>query len=174
MYINNFGQQIHTENDVLHDLYRNPDVDISAYVFDDCNNAILQYNNAVQSHYEDYPKLNYKLDFDGTIEEFDKLNQTSWYMPNKYYEMDIAEWVLNQCETDAELQRCGDELFMFQERDMFPVLCYLKYFVDTMRENNKVWGVGRGSSVASFVLFKIGVHKINSLYFGLDIHEFLR
>jgi DNA polymerase III alpha subunit len=43
-----------------------------------------------------------------------------------------------------------------------------------MRKHNIVWGVGRGSSVASYVLYLIGVHKINSMYYDLDIEEFLR
>ena len=46
--------------------------------------------------------------------------------------------------------------------------------VDIMRKNNVVWGVGRGLSVASYVLYLIGVHKIDSLYYDLDIEEFLR
>ena len=37
----------------------------------------------------------------------------------------------------------------------------MKYLVDTMRNNNIVWGVGRGSSVGSFVLYKIGINRIN-------------
>jgi DNA polymerase III alpha subunit len=81
---------------------------------------------------------------------------------------------LDQCKTEAELQRAGDELIKFQERKMFVLLQYLKYLVDTMRKNNVVWGVGRGSSVASFVLFLIGVHRINSLYYDLSIDEFLK
>jgi DNA polymerase III alpha subunit len=89
-------------------------------------------------------------------------------------DMDIAQFVLDQCTTDAELQRAGKELLMFQERDMFVLLKYLKYLVDTMRQNNIVWGVGRGSSVASFVLFLLGVHRINSLYYDLSIEEFLK
>jgi DNA polymerase III alpha subunit len=43
-----------------------------------------------------------------------------------------------------------------------------------MRKENIVWGVGRGSSVASYVLYLIGVHKIDSLYYNLDVEEFLR
>jgi DNA polymerase III alpha subunit len=82
--------------------------------------------------------------------------------------------VLNQCTTDAELQRVADELMLFQERDLFDLLRWLKYFVDTMRANKVVWGVGRGSSVASYVLYLIGVHKINSMYYDLDISEFLK
>ena len=50
----------------------------------------------------------------------------------------------------------------------------LKYLVDTMRENNVVWGVGRGSSVASYILYLLGVHKVDSIKYGLDIHEFLK
>jgi DNA polymerase III alpha subunit len=43
-----------------------------------------------------------------------------------------------------------------------------------MRENDIVWGVGRGSSVASYTLYLIGVHKIDSIKYELDINEFLK
>jgi DNA polymerase III alpha subunit len=95
-------------------------------------------------------------------------------MPDSYKNMDIAKWVLEQCKQQPELQRAGHELLLFQQKNLFPLLCYLKYLVDTMRTNNIVWGVGRGSSVASFVLYLIGVHKINSLYYDLPIEEFLK
>jgi DNA polymerase III alpha subunit len=95
-------------------------------------------------------------------------------MPEQYKNMDIAKYVLDQCKNEAELQRAGEELIIFQEKNMFTLLQYLKYLVDTMRQHNIIWGVGRGSSVASFVLFLIGVHKINSLYYDLDISEFIK
>jgi len=63
---------------------------------------------------------------------------------------------------------------MYQERDLFDLLRYLKYLVDRMSENNMIWGVGRGSSVASYVLYLLGVHRIDSLYYDLDPAEFLR
>jgi DNA polymerase III alpha subunit len=109
-----------------------------------------------------------------TVEQFDNQMQSNWLMPEQYKTMDIAQYVLNQCQGEAELQRAGEELLLFQERDMFVLLRYLKYLVDTMRENNIVWGVGRGSSVASFVLFLLGIHRINSLYYDLSIDEFLK
>jgi hypothetical protein len=68
----------------------------------------------------------------------------------------------------------GEELLLYQERDLFPLLCYIKYMVDTFRANNIVWGLGRGSSVASYVLYLIGVHKIDSIYYDLPITEFLK
>jgi len=54
------------------------------------------------------------------------------------------------------------------------LLKFLRYMVQVMRDNNIVWGVGRGSSVASYVLYLIGVHKIDSLYYDLDVTDFLR
>ena len=95
-------------------------------------------------------------------------------MPKEYIDMDIAQFVLDQANGTAELQRAGQELILFQERGLFPLLRYLKYLVDTMRANNVVWGVGRGSSIASFVLFLLEVHRINSLYYDLSIDEFLK
>ena len=57
---------------------------------------------------------------------------------------------------------------------MYNLLRYMCYLVDFMRENNIVWGVGRGSSVSSYVLFLIGIHKVNSIQYDLDYKEFLR
>lgn len=112
---------------------------------------------------------------DQTIEEFDKNNQNEWFMPDEYKELDIAKHVLDLCgNNQAELQRCGEELLMFQDRDLFDLLRYLKYLVDMMEIHNVIWGVGRGSSVASFVLYKLRVHRVNSMYYDLTIDEFLR
>lgn len=119
--------------------------------------------------------VQYSVDQDDlTTEEFDRNRQQTWFMPQAYRDMDIAEHVLSLCTNDAELQRCGQELLMYQERGLFDLLRYLKYLVDTMREHNLIWGVGRGSSVASYVLYKLGVHKIDSMHYDLDPQEFLR
>jgi DNA polymerase III alpha subunit len=111
---------------------------------------------------------------DQSVPEYDEYAQRNWHMPEEYKRLDIAQYILNICQTDAELQRVGEELLLYQERNMFDLLRYLKYLVDTMRENHVIWGVGRGSSVASYVLFLLGVHRINSMYYDLDPQEFLR
>jgi DNA polymerase III alpha subunit len=108
------------------------------------------------------------------VPEFHVAQQQNWHMPEEYCQLDIAVHVLSLCDSEAELQRCGQELLLYQERDLFDLLRYLKYLVDVMRTNNVIWGVGRGSSVASYVLYKLGVHRINSLHYNLDVHEFLR
>ncbi len=161
----------YTNTDELCDLlYQNPDLDLARILVTDP----LKYNNAVKDFYADLPTLEQYRSQDITVEQFDKKNQSRWSMPKEYLSMDIAQWVLDQCRTQEELQRVGKELLLYQERELFPLLKQLKYMIDTWRENNIVWGVGRGSSVASYVLYLIGVHRINSMYYDLDIEEFLR
>jgi DNA polymerase III alpha subunit len=164
-----YGQTILNENDLCDLFMRDPTRIITkAYVEQSIN-----FDDAIVL-LENIPHLKEYIDPKVSIDEFDEMNQSNWHMPVEYKNMDIAKWVLDQCKTEAELQRAGDELLKFHERGMFVLLQYLKYLVDTMRNNNIVWGVGRGSSVASYVLYLIGIHRINSLYYDLSIDEFLK
>ena len=111
---------------------------------------------------------------DETVEEFDAANQADWWMPESYRELDIAAHILDLCNTDAELQRCGEELLLYAERDLLDLLRYMNYLEDTMELKRVIWGVGRGSSVSSYVLYLLKVHKIDSMFYKLDVREFLR
>ena len=114
-------------------------------------------------------------EIDVTVEEFDRTLQSEWNMPAGYKSMDIAQYILDLCDGDEpKLQRVGKELLMYQERGLFDLLKYLKYLVDTMRDNKVIWGVGRGSSCASYVLYLLGIHKVDSMFYNLDVEEFLR
>ena len=173
MKYDSYGQAHVTENELADILYQQPDVDLSRFLVDDPS----KFNRAVRSLFSELPVLQKYIEVDGipmAIAQFDSENQRHWHMPAEYQEMDIAKWVLDQCSGEAELQRCGEELLLFQEREAFDLLKYMKYLVDIMRKNNIVWGVGRGSSVASFVLYKIGAHRIDSLHYDLDPREFLK
>jgi DNA polymerase III alpha subunit len=81
---------------------------------------------------------------------------------------------LEKCNNEEERDRVLIEYKLFEEKGFLKVLQFLIYFVDKLRANDVVWGVGRGSSVSSFCLFLIGVHKINPLLYNLDYREFLR
>jgi len=109
-----------------------------------------------------------------SVEEWDHRNQSEWFMPDEYKQLDIAKHVLELCKTDAELQRVGEELLLYQERNLFDLLRYLKYLVDIMQSNHLIWGVGRGSSLASYILYLLGVHRVDSIFYELDPKEFLR
>jgi len=167
--LDNYSRQILNEDQAVEMLYANPQLDISNL----CLQDVSKFNNACNKlHYKTMLKQLGELDID--IQQFHKQNQDDWNMPEKYKNLDIAKYLLDLCKTDVELQRVGKELLLYQQRDMFKLLCFLIYLVDTMRDNDVVWGVGRGSSVASYVLYLIGVHKIDSIYYDLDVDEFLR
>jgi DNA polymerase III alpha subunit len=108
------------------------------------------------------------------VPDWDNLQQNRWHMPEEYKQLDIAEHVVGLCDTPEKLQRVAHELLLYQERGLFDLLRYLKYLVDMMKNNRVIWGVGRGSSVASYVLYLLGVHRIDSMYYDLDPGEFLR
>ena len=178
MTYDQYGQCWTTPTELFNMLYEQPDLLLDRfYVKTGGEQASIdagKYNQSVQQFYADFPKLKHIREITYTVEKFDELQQSNWYMPQEYKDMDIAQWILDQCKTDEELQRVGEELLLYIERDLIELLKYLKYFVDTMRANKVVWGLGRGSSVSSYVLYLIGVHKINSLYYDLDIKEFLK
>jgi len=167
--LDSYSRQILNEDQAVEMLYANPQLDISNL----CLQDVTKFNDACNKlHYNTMLKQLGELDID--VEEFHKQNQAEWNMPDKYKNLDIAKYLLDLCKTDVELQRVGKELLLYQKRGMFKLLCFLVYLVDIMRDNNVVWGVGRGSSVASYVLYLIGVHKIDSIYYDLDVDEFLR
>lgn len=111
---------------------------------------------------------------DTAISDWDSMRQKQWFMPQNYHDLDIAKYLLDLCDTEVQLQRVGQELLLYQKHDLFDLLRYMKYLTDTMKDNNIIWGMGRGSSVSSYVLYLLGVHRIDSLYYDLDPHEFLR
>ena len=97
-------------------------------------------------------------------------------IPLHYKELDVEKYIHGKLvERDPdEIGRVETELDMYRERGLFPVLQLLIWIVDTMRKHNLVWGVGRGSSVSSYLLYILGVHKVDSYKYGLDIKEFLK
>jgi DNA polymerase III alpha subunit len=170
MKYDQYGQTYTNSQELCDLLYKNPGLDISLFQVEDS----IEYNRSVAELHAELDLLDSYHNISQTVEEFDSVLQKNWRMPTEYKELDIAAYVLGLCREEHELQRVGQELLLYQERDLFDLLRYLKYLIDTLRKNNVVWGVGRGSSVASYVLFLLGVHKIDSLYYQLDIEEFLK
>ena len=163
------GQIVLNEADLINLIMQGRDLEsVSGALVDDSVDI-----EAAAFWLEQVPKMTYWSETDSQ-EVFDHVQQSTWYMPKEYKELDVAEHVLKLCSTEAQLQRCGSELLLYQERGLFDLLRYLKYLVDVMKQNNVIWGVGRGSSVASYVLYLLGVHRINSMYYELDPTEFLR
>lgn len=137
------------------------------------SSAVLKFNNSIKLNGDLFNRLRSLDQIDIDVTSFDKKNQKNWFMPNDYFP-NIVEYVQTLCKTTKELDRVNEELELFKKHDMISVLKYLKFLVDRMREQKIVWGVGRGSSVSSYVLFLLGVHKIDSLKYNLDHKEFFK
>ena len=167
--LDKYSRQVLTEQQAVEMLYCDPTLRVE----DLCLENVDKFNSSSERlHFNTVLAQLDELGID--ITEWHTANQSRWNMPTEYRDFDIAKHVIEMCKSDAELQRAGQELLLFQERGMFDLLKFLHYIVSVMRENDVVWGVGRGSSVASYVLYLLGVHKVNSLYYDLDIGEFLR
>jgi DNA polymerase III alpha subunit len=122
---------------------------------------LAQYSNRVAEEFLHYP----------TPKE--KFGKPEWLIPDEYCP-DLTAQLYDMCKTDEQRDRVSQELELYIKYGMYDLLHVMKYIVDTLRANNVVWGVGRGSSVASYVLHLIGVHKIDSLRYNIPIEEFFK
>lgn len=170
MKIDDFGVVYYTNDEVCDLLYADPTISLDGIIVE---NPYL-FNLTSKLLHAGYPRIISYFPPEGTVAAFDATNQSNWKMPDEYQKLDIAAWLLEKCVTEEELQRVGTELLMYQERNLFDMLRFMKYFVDTLRKHSILWGVGRGSSVASYVLFLIGAHRIDSIFYDLPIDEFLK
>jgi DNA polymerase III alpha subunit len=132
-------------------------------ILDHCltSDDIHQYLDRINSEHLDYPIPP------------NQINPKHWFIPEDYCP-DLMQYLYSCCETESQRARVDLELELFIKNGMYDVLHVMKYIVDTLRKNKIVWGVGRGSSVSSYVLYLIGVHKIDSVKYNLPIDEFFK
>jgi DNA polymerase III alpha subunit len=169
---NSYSQVEISEQEAFTALYTNKIKSLDGIYIDNID-VIDQYNRAKHTNADRIALLEQLIDPAVSLSEFDATNQADWFMPDEYKNMDIEEFLVEQCP-EQNYERIIKELELFRQHNMMDLLKYLKYLVDTLRENKVMWGVGRGSSVASYCLYLIGVHKVDSVKYDLDIHEFLK
>lgn len=161
-----FGNPVYQEKDIIDLIYK--DIDISNIVVEHSENIEkLEENSGLQ-----LKKFNAIVE-SLSIKEFDEICQQDWFVPDEYKNLDIEELLVKLCP-DNHYQRLIDELREYRARNLLPLLKVLKYLVDTFRKHDILWGVGRGSSVSSYVLYLLEVHRIDSIKYQLDWQDFLR
>jgi DNA polymerase III alpha subunit len=172
MRINEYGAVFLTSNELFDNIYSGKAKTFKNIYLD--QTTINQFNNSKDLNRDNFEYLKEYIEPNISLNQFDINLQDNWFMPEEYKSFEIEKHLLSLCKTEDEVNRVLEEIELFVQYDMIHLLCYLKYLVDTMRENNIVWGVGRGSSVASYCLYLLGIHKIDSLKYELDIREFLK
>ncbi len=172
MKVDEYGTVGYLQSEIVEYLRINPSFNIA-------NISILdgtQYLESKKKTYIDVPDIKVfdDLKYNITSGEYHKQLQEIWLMPEEYQNLNIEEWLQLQCKTQEELDRVNIELVLYKQFNLIKLLKYLKYLRDVATKNQIVWGVGRGSACASYCLFLLKIHRVDSIYYGLDITDFLR
>lgn len=109
-----------------------------------------------------------------SIDEFYSKASDEWLFPLEYQQIDVYKWLVDKCKTQTEIDRVNEEYALYKERNLIMLLRLFIFLVDYMRKNKFIWGVGRGSSVSSYILYLIGVHRVDSLKYQFDIKDYLK
>lgn len=109
-----------------------------------------------------------------SFDDFHKERADEWIFPEEYQQIDVYKLLLDKCKTQQEIDRVNEEYKLYKERDLIMLLRLFVFLVDYMRKNKFIWGVGRGSSVSSYILYLIGVHRVDSIKYGFDIKDYLK
>ena len=170
MRLDKYSNPIFSEQDLFDALYQNHQLNSSDTILvDQRSDSIKQLESQIGFKFLEP----YETHFE--ITDYDSACQSNWNMPDEYKQLDIEAWLFEQIPPwDPQHTRVTEELEAYKARNMMDLLRWLKYFVDTCTKEGVVWGIGRGSSVASYVLYIIGVHSIDSIKYNLDWQEFLR
>ena len=169
MKTNMMNEIVVSENDLVEGLLRGKTA----------NSIITQDIDKIDTynHFCTLFKFDEQIEYETPTETKDKYsykNADNWSMPDEYKQLNIIDYLLSKTNNEEQYQRVVQELEEFEKREMFPMLQFLVYMVQELKSNNIMWGVGRGSSVSSYILYLIGVHKIDSIKYNLDYKEFLR
>lgn len=170
MKVDQFGSVFFSEQEVCELLYINNSLNIANLVLEDPD----RFNHSNRVLHAGLPKLQKYIEKTESVEEFDRRHQASWFTPQEYQSFDIESWLFEQCSKQEQKDRVATELSLFKATNLLELLKYVKYLVDVMNKNNIVWGVGRGSSTASYVLYLIGLHLIDPLKYNIPIEEFFK
>lgn len=131
--------------------------------------------------------------FNGQVPEADQLKvatvepiniDMAWQLPKEYANMDLAGEIARRFinrlpelayTEDQDLQaahRVMAETDEICKRGMVEFTKTVIYVIDEFKKQGVVWGVGRGSSCASYVLFILGLHVVDCIKLDVPMSEF--
>ena len=140
---------------------------------DELNADIRQYNNLVSADKQVRVKTeNRPFKFD-------------WIIPDEFKGIDLIEYLTQKLNEEGKRSnldskdlllrtvRTSQELALYEKHGLNDVLRVLIFVINTLTNQGVVWGVGRGSSVSSYVLYLLQVHDVDSVKYELSITDFL-
>jgi DNA polymerase III alpha subunit len=130
-----------------------------------------QYQNIILSNtitFSETPDISISFD------NFHNQSADIWNFPKSYQQIDVKQWLLDKCKSPHEINRVEEEYILYANRDLIMLLRLFIFLVDYMRKNKFIWGIGRGSSVSSYILYLIGIHRVDSIRYNLHIEDYLK
>ena len=98
-----------------------------------------------------------------------------WNTPEPYASRDVFQECLELVGNDEEYRdRCLYEIDQYNKNDLLGMLRHVVYMLDVFRQNEIVWGVGRGSSSASLLLYLVGLHMVDPVEYDIPLSEFIK
>lgn len=123
-----------------------------------------------ESYDTDAYKLVYGADISGKIEDI-QIN------PQNEKDQDFNQ-LLTMIEnsdrlrnTDEEFDRIEIELDFFIRTNNINFLYGIIELINKFRKDGTVWGVGRGSACASYILYLLGVHDVDCIRYKIPFSE---
>jgi len=169
--VNMYGQAILSGDNLRELLLQGKNISHLNVVFDDDLNLFQEYQSSLLPDVITFlEKSEERLTFD----EFHEACADEWIFPIIYQQIDVLNWLLDKCKTQEEIDRVNEEYALYEERDLVMLLRLFIFLISYLREKKFVWGVGRGSSVSSYILYLIGVHRVDALKYKLDIKDYLK
>lgn len=169
------GNVVYYANAIMELMYRNivPD---NILIYPENDEDVALFNKWSYKNFDDkYIKLPDRLK---TAEE----RKNKWFYPTEYDDIDLKNYFLELLKNESldkddefvYIERVSTELNLYKEKNMEKFLRFCVYFSNVMKEKKFVVGVGRGSSCASYLLYLLKIHLVDSVKYGLNIKEFLK
>lgn len=146
--------------------------DLIELLYQDRGGPVSVSDGLLESYFKGCRELGLEPRFDA--EHLPEDPHLHWTMPEHYQLLDLDRHFAGLVSTAEQIDRVAQELELFRANGLEPMLRFMIYMVDTMREKRILWGVGRGSSVSSYLLFLIGLHSVDAIKYNLDIREFIK
>ncbi len=142
----------------------------------------VHYVDSIDKTVREYNR-NVPVDQELTVKTECRDLDLTWNIPDEYKNLDVVEYVtekhllltanMDEDECEERDLRLAHELKRYYKHGLFDVLRAIIFIINKLTASDVVWGVGRGSSVSSYVLYVIGVHDVDSFLFDLDINDFI-
>lgn len=118
-------------------------------------------------------------------EDLSSLNN-DYTIPDRYKSINLKKHVFNLLDIETQkrkydthaiekrIKRVTNELYQIKLLNMEMLFKTIIFLIDFMIEHNVLWGVGRGSSCASYVLYLMDLHKVDAVKYNIDYFDFFR